>query len=99
MTRSSWQRVLPCALLPLTIACGSSIKTQGTNLTPDRAAAAVAPAPAPPPASLPEVAPVDPVLTLIAASDLHFRTGERDLEQGHFEAARDAFNQAVDELL
>src|SRR5204863_10065090 len=41
----------------------------------------------------------DPVQTLIATSDRHFKAGERELEQGHVEAAKQEFNRAVDVLL
>jgi membrane-bound lytic murein transglycosylase D len=39
------------------------------------------------------------VVTLIATSDRHFKAGQRELEQGHFEAAKTEFNRAVDVLL
>jgi peptidoglycan lytic transglycosylase D len=49
---------------------------------------------------LPLPAPVeDPVLALIAASDNHFKAGQKEIEQGHFEAAKQEFNRAVDVLL
>ena len=41
----------------------------------------------------------DPVLVLIADSDRHFKAGQKELEQGHFEAAKKEFNLAVDVLL
>src|SRR2546427_10689420 len=41
----------------------------------------------------------DPVLTLIADSDRHFRTGQRELELGHVEGAKQEFNRAIDVLL
>ncbi len=41
----------------------------------------------------------DSVLTLIAESDRHFKAGQRELEQGHFEGAKQEFNRAVDLLL
>src|SRR3984893_3128458 len=41
----------------------------------------------------------DPVFTLIAESDRHFKAGQKELEQGHFEAAKQEFNRAVDVLL
>ncbi len=88
---------LTLALLPivlLSVACGP--KTQK-----------VATAPVPPlaePASLQPADPVpsspeDPVLTLIASSDSHFKAGELELELGHFEAAKLEFNRAIDVLL
>ena len=41
----------------------------------------------------------DPVLILIADSDQHFKAGQRELEQGHVESAKQEFNRAVDLLL
>ena len=62
-----------------------------------------------PPAAAPAIAaaPVqailppadDPVMTLIGTSDRHFAAGQRALEQGHFDAAKQEFNRAVDVLL
>src|SRR5580704_16681192 len=46
------------------------------------------------------VAPAeDPVLTLIADSDRHFRLGQQELDLGHVEAAKLEFNRAIDVLL
>ena len=97
MSRSKLQRTIVFALLPFSIACGAGIKSQVATVAPVRPAA-------PPPAALeiaaPQPVPVsDPVLTLIAASDGHFKAGQKELEQGHFQAARDEFNLAVDVLL
>jgi len=44
-------------------------------------------------------APVDPVQTLITASEQHFQAGQKELEQGHVDAAKLEFNRAVDVLL
>jgi membrane-bound lytic murein transglycosylase D len=41
----------------------------------------------------------DPVLALIALSEQHFETGERELREGHLSAARMAFDSAVDVIL
>ena len=46
-----------------------------------------------------EPAADDQVLSLISASEQHFKTGQKELEQGHFEAAKQEFNRAVDMLL
>jgi membrane-bound lytic murein transglycosylase D len=43
--------------------------------------------------------PADDVLTLIATSDDHFKTGQKELEQGHVEAAKAEFNLAIEVLL
>ena len=49
-------------------------------------------------AQAPQVA-VDDVQTLIATSDGHFKAGQKELEQGHVEAAKAEFNLAVEVLL
>src|SRR5919109_3014472 len=54
--------------------------------------AAVVPAPIP-------VAPVDPIVELIAVSTLHFEAGERELALGHLAAAKADFNRALEILL
>ncbi|HZR24942.1 MAG TPA: transglycosylase SLT domain-containing protein [Vicinamibacterales bacterium] len=54
----------------------------------------------PPPVPVAQTAPVeDPVVALIAVSEHHFTTGQAELEQGHFEAAKLEFNKAIDVLL
>jgi membrane-bound lytic murein transglycosylase D len=96
MPVAHWRRVVLVALLPAVTACGSSLKTQGPVVTPATAkkqAQVQIPAPEP-------VAPVeDPVLTLIAASDRSFKAGQKELEQGHVDAAKQEFNHAIDVLL
>jgi membrane-bound lytic murein transglycosylase D len=39
------------------------------------------------------------VLVLIASSTAHFQAGQRELEQGHFAAAKAEFNRAIDTVL
>lgn len=99
MTRPDWRRTALIALLPFVTACGSSLRTQ-PRVSPN------APIPARPPAqaaasasSAAEVPAEDPVLVLIASSDQHFQVGQRELQQGHFEAAKREFNRSVDVLL
>src|SRR5439155_6777944 len=41
----------------------------------------------------------DPVLTLITESDRRFKIGQKELELGHVEAAKQEFNRAIDLLL
>jgi len=92
-------RWMPVALLPLAAGCGSTLKTQAAVARPSTPAVqeAVSPSLVAP---VIEQAPVeDPVLTLIAASDRHFKAGQTELEQGHFEAAKQEFNKAVNVLL
>jgi len=50
-------------------------------------------------AQTPEPAGADEVLTLIATSDGHFKAGQKELEQGHVEAAKAEFNLALEVLL
>jgi len=91
-------RWIPIALLPVAAACGSSLKTQAPVTRPLAAAQASVPVLLPVPVV--QQAPVeDPVLTLIAESDRHFKAGQIELEQGHFEAAKQEFNRALNVLL
>jgi membrane-bound lytic murein transglycosylase D len=81
----------------MAVACGSALKSQAPSVTPSTVISVperAVQAPAPPPAPV-----EDPVLTLIASSDRFFKTGQRELEQGHVEAAKQEFNRAVDVLL
>jgi len=97
MLRTHWRRFAFVALLPAVTACSSSLKTQGTQVRPTPPAAATPSVRTPPPAP---AAPVeDPVLTLIDSSDRAFKAGQRELEQGHVEAAKQEFNRAIDVLL
>jgi membrane-bound lytic murein transglycosylase D len=50
------------------------------------------------PSEAPAPAP-DPVLVLIAESDRHFKAGQKELDLGHVEGAKQEFNRAVDLLL
>jgi membrane-bound lytic murein transglycosylase D len=106
MLQPKWQRRLLIALLPFATACGSNLRTQGHAATP----AANAPAPiaaagdaVPPSTTSRQTAqtapPDDPVALLIAVSERHFKAGQTDLEQGHFEAAKQEFNKAIEVLL
>ena len=95
MIAKSW---LPGAALTgvvLTAACGGSLKTVRTKVTPPKAVAAAPVAP-------PKITPLpvqDPVTVLIAESQRHFAEGEQELGVGHLEQARKAFDAAVDVLL
>src|ERR1700730_11716976 len=99
MVRTDWQLRCLFALLPFAAACGSTLGS-----TPPKTSKATAPvhvsAPTPPPPSAAPQAPVeDPVLTLIAPSEGHFKTGQTELGLGRFDAAKLEFNRAVDVLL
>jgi peptidoglycan lytic transglycosylase D len=99
MVEFSWQRQLLIALLPFVAACGSGARSQPLAVTPTAVIPTVA---AEQIATVSVAQPVpaeDPVLTLIAASDGHFKAGQKELEQGHVEAAKQEFNRAVDVLL
>src|SRR5256885_13911611 len=100
MLGTHWQRQILFALIPFVAACGAHLKSQAPVVTPKPAAASVKAhadsVPRPPIAAAPVE---DPVLTLIAVSDRHFKAAEKELEQGHVEAAKQEFNRAVDVLL
>jgi membrane-bound lytic murein transglycosylase D len=90
-----WQRLFPLALIPFLAACGSSRGPKALVVTPTQAVGPVTEAAPPVPVAPPE----DPVVTLIAASERHFKAGETELEQGHVEAAKQEFDRAVNLLL
>ncbi|HEY7287418.1 MAG TPA: transglycosylase SLT domain-containing protein [Vicinamibacterales bacterium] len=93
------QRGLLVALLPLVTACGTAMKSKAANVSPSSPPAVAAPIPESGPVQALPVPPEDPVLTLIATSERAFKAGQTELEQGHFEAARQEFNRAVTVLL
>jgi len=96
MLRTHWRRFAFVALLPTIAACSSSLKSQGPVVKPTGPAVSQAPVEPPAPAPIPIE---DPVLVLIASSDRSFKAGQKELEQGHVEAAKQEFNRAVDVLL
>jgi membrane-bound lytic murein transglycosylase D len=84
-------------LLPLIAACGSS-----TRKAPQAIASVPPSLPLPPesaPVQPPPAPPEDPVLTLLAASDQHFKAGQAELEAGHVAGAREEFDRAVNLLI
>jgi membrane-bound lytic murein transglycosylase D len=100
MVGSYWQRRALIALLPFVAACGSSGRTQPLAVRPTADVPAQTTVQQSAPAATSQPVPVeDPVLTLIATSDRHFKAGQKELEQGHFEAAKQEFNGAIDVLL
>lgn len=101
MFQSFRHQCLVAALIPVLTACGPSLKTRGLEITLANIAAAPtgAAAPVAPPPAEPQPPVQDPVLALIEISNGHFTTGQRELEQGHFEAAKQEFNRAIDVLL
>ena len=102
-----WQRTAVLVLLPLITACGSAIKSEPVGVPAaahhaSRAAGNSRPQlqpPASPRTNVEDINAVDPVTALIATSDRHFKIGQTELEQGHFEAAKQEFNLAVNVLL
>ena len=93
MAKHSWLPLLAAPIAAaLTVGCGSA---RHQNATP------VAPPPAPVQAAQvePAVAAHDPVDALISESQAHFETGRQELEVGHLDQARAAFNRALEILL
>ena len=78
----------------LVAACGGNSKPQTTPTAPPAPVVTVAPQPPAPPKPI-----VDPVDTLIAASQRHFTSGEKELAAGHLDKAREEFDRAVGVLL
>ena len=82
-----------CFTIGLSVACGGAVRH--ASVTPP-------PTPAPEPLPVEPVQPPppeDPVVTLIALSEQHFRSGQKELELGHVEGARLEFDKAVNVLL
>src|SRR5262245_1721804 len=98
MIRFDWQRRLVTALLPFVAACGSSLHSSKPASVAAPASAVTVETETPPQAAAPVEArntserPQDPVEALIAASDRHFKAGQTELNQGHFDAAKQAFD-------
>jgi len=90
---------LLCALFPIVAACGSGIRNAAPSANPSSAAVAQTAAQMPEPAPLPQTPVEDPVTALIALSDQHFRAGQKNLELGHVEAARQEFDKALNVFL
>jgi len=106
MIRFVWRRRLFAALLPFVAACGSSRSKPVAVAIPSSSEQAVAASQPQAPvetvqvaAQEPAQAQQDPVEKLIVTSDRHFKAGQTALDQGHFEAAKQEFDRAVDVLL
>ena len=91
------RRLVLVFLAGIATACGSTAHTSTPAVTPEAPVAQAAPEPAPAP--VPQPPPQDPVTTLIALSDSHFKAGQRELELGHPEAARQQFDRALGVLM
>jgi membrane-bound lytic murein transglycosylase D len=95
MLKSSWLPLLAAlaAATVSTTACGSaSHAPRAVQVAP------LPPSPAPP-AAAPAPAPADPVAILIETSQEHFTAGQRELQIGHLERAKEEFNRALEVLL
>jgi membrane-bound lytic murein transglycosylase D len=79
------------------ISAACSARGPMTALSARAVVAAEAPAPAPA-APVPQ-AQADPVAELIAASNRHFETGSRELDEGHLDTAKAEFNRSLEVLL
>ncbi len=94
MVQRRWLPAVAAVALGIAAAgCGSRLHTQPPSVTPSPAIVNPPPAPAPPPP------PQDPVATLIASSEQHFKAGQAELQLGHLQRAKAEFNQALDVLL
>jgi membrane-bound lytic murein transglycosylase D len=93
--RPSVTGAILCVLGVLTASCAARDAAAPAALPPfPVAAAAQAPVAPAPPAPAP-----DPAKELIALSTRHFETGQRELQQGHLEAAKAEFNRALEVML
>jgi membrane-bound lytic murein transglycosylase D len=93
--RPRWSRLAAACLVLASAACGRSAVSQPPVTSPLPVRLPVPEAPPPtPPAPQP-----DPVILIIAISQEHFDAGQAELQRGHLEKAKAAFNQALDILL
>ena len=88
------RRTLVAGLCVGMAACGATSKPQVSATPPPVRPIQVVPQPLAPPRPI-----ADPVATLIALSQRHFDTGERELRAGHLDKARESFDRAVEVLL
>ena len=84
-----------CALALSSAACAAHAPATVTRPVAQTPVAVAEPASAP----LPARPPSDPVVDLIAVSTRHFEAGQKELQDGHLESAKTAFNRALDVLL
>src|SRR5437870_449433 len=87
------------ALLPFMTACGSTVRSAAPAASPVPPVVAHVESVERPPVPVPPPPVEDPVVTLIATSDQHFKAGERELQLGHDAAAKQQFDKAVSVLL
>jgi membrane-bound lytic murein transglycosylase D len=92
MLKCDWLPGLAVAGIAVVAAgCGSAARQERPRIP---VPPPVASAPAPAPTSAP-----DPVQALIDESQKHYLAGQKELEVGHIDGARVAFNRAIDVLL
>ena len=90
----SFRRGVSGVLCAVGLLLSSACAARSPQTTTAQATSVIAPQPAPAAAAQP-----DPVQELIALSEQHFQAGERELSEGHLDAATAAFDRAVDVLL
>ena len=88
-----------CIGVTLLVMAGCASRSTPTAVAPvaPPPVVAAAPKPEPPPPAPPPT--VDPIDTLIAESTRHFDAGQREVEAGHLEAARQEFNRALEMVM
>ena len=98
MVKYSWlPKLAAVGLGCVVVGCGGSARQGQVRTTP--------PPPPPPvtaevkPVQAPAPPPVDPIQALIDDSQRLYEQGKRELDLGHLEQARAAFNRAIDVLL
>jgi membrane-bound lytic murein transglycosylase D len=102
MTRSRLGvRAAMCALCLISAACSSRSPVAATIPSqPVPEVATAAPTPVATPTPVPVPAPArDRVADLIAESNRHFATAQRELQDGHLDAAKMQFNRSLEVLL
>jgi len=99
LARSVFFLSLFVASVAFATACGSGVHTPPA-VTP-AAPVAAEPLVVEPPKVVAVTPPpvLDPVIVLIELSDAHFKAGQRELQQGHVEAAKQDFDRAISVLL
>jgi membrane-bound lytic murein transglycosylase D len=81
-----------CLVAMFAAGCATNQKWAGVPQPVPAPVVAASPAPPPAPKS-------DPITDLIAQSEQHFETGRKELEAGHLETAKTAFDRSLEVLL
>lgn len=94
MVRSPWLSPVTAVTIAFVAAgCGPRLKSQPPQATPPRALSN------PVAAQTSRPTPQDPIATLIALSQRHFTTGQKELDLGHLGRAKEEFDKAIQVLL